>query len=581
MSLIRLDNEPIVFDLSPNGNTRRVMAHWRDFKRKLEQTKGLNSTPPTASSNSLSGVGSPNSLPKSSNTLSKSSGPSIQDLQSQIPSADSGSDFEKMMSVSSVNSKIYGELIPSGNWIEAEKLYNEVISLEVGSQTTNLMSNFGIVLYLQGRVDEGIGQFNRVLNRKDRFAEAEASWFLTRIYRERGEQTLADLYTDKCRKSGGYSTPDFLVDGTDIKGDNPYFVRVIDSIRGRDLRSFIQFLTQSENEFGIQFVGSTFITQSMMGIAGREFHTCRSCQVNQFPDGGSIDPELMASWNRINPGYSCDQCGRNPSNYIPIRPGSGISLVTNADLYCNGSCIGTISITNVDFFEQMVNALSSNSSSEASPLHEQTFENFFNARALDYIKNLPGNGEPIYWGTIENVIEKRWSKDENPFSGFFFGEHGEGVDSETGVDYSKNTRPGKFDVLAYCGVGDQGDCVPLLILTLRKQFVEDSGLFSVKLSQFEMQNIYDIWKNKAKQIASSREVQAYSARSNALIFGSWAENTGMGDAFKNDFKWLALSWISLVEILDANIPKHEGPPAELVHSLRLRGLYSRANSIGL
>jgi len=551
------------------------MTHWRDFKRKLEQSKGSISNPSADLSNPLSGLGLPNDLPKTNATLSKSSGPSIQDLQSNVTPADSGTDFDKLMIVSSLNTKIYSDLIPTGNWIEAEKLYNEVIALDVGPETTNLICNFGIVLYLQGRVDEAIGQFNRALNRADRFAEAEASWFLARIYHERGDQPLADVYAQKCRKSGGYSTPEFLDHGTDMKGDDPFFVRVLNSINGRGLSSFIQFLTQSENEFRIQFVGSTFITQGMMGIAGKQFPSCSSCIVDKLPDSGIVDSEQMASWQRVSPDYSCEQCGRNPSNYITIRPGNGISLVTNADIYCHGSCIGTLSITNLEFFEQMVKELSS----ESGPLNGQTFEKYFNQRTMDYISSIPGNGEPIYWGTLENEIEKRWSNEENPYSAFFFGEHGEGIDSETGVDYSKNTRPGKFDVFAYCDIGDQGDCVPLLILTLRKQFVEDTRFFSVKLDQLEMQNIYDLWKSHARQISQPRDLYDYSAKSNAKVFALWSENTDMGDAFENDYRWLAFSWMRLAEILDEGAPKPEGTTTDIANSLRLRGLFSRAQRV--
>jgi len=549
------------------------MTHWRDLKKNLEAKK-VSASPSEQRSTSIPGVG----LPESSNTVSKS-GPFNNQPQPPSSPVEANSDLDKLMALNSLNSKIYSELIPTGSWHEAEKLYNEAIAFDVGAQTTNLMCNFGIVLYLQGKIDEAIGQFNRALNRKDRYAESEASWFLARVYSERGDDSLSAVYEEKCRKSGGYSTPEFLTQGVDIEGDDPYFVRVIGSIGGKDLHSFIKFLTQSENEFHFQFVGSTFVTQGMMGIAGQEFPSCPSCIVKLLPDEGLVNPEQLSSWNRINPGFNCDQCGRNPSNYIAIRPGNGISLVTNADIYCNGSCIGTLSIPDLDFFETMVKQLSPDTPTEGSPLDVQPFEHYFNSRVFEHINAFPGNGEPIYWGTIENQIEKRWSNAENPFSGFFFGEHGEGIDSLTGVDYSKNTRPGLFDVFAYCGVGEKGDCVPVMILTLRNQFVQDSGFHSVKLDDLEMQNIYDLWKAQPKQIASKRDIQAYSATSNSKIFALWSQNTEMGQAFQNDFVWLSLSWNSLAEILDDNLPKYEGTPSDKAISLRLRGLYSRSNSL--
>jgi hypothetical protein len=53
----------------------------------------------------------------------------------------------------------------------------------------------------------------------------------------------------------------------------------------------------------------------------------------------------------------------------------------------------------------------------------------------------------------------------------------------------------------------------------------------------------------------------------------------MGDAFENDYRWLALSWIRLAEILDEGASKPEGTTTDMANSLSVRGLFSRAQRV--
>jgi tetratricopeptide (TPR) repeat protein len=89
---------------------------------------------------------------------------------------------------------------------------------EVVNQITNAISNLGIFYYRFGLLDKAKEKLIEALQRKDNFAEAEASYFLAKIYNKVGESKKADEYQDRCEKSGGY-TPGWLNDSNDDEND--------------------------------------------------------------------------------------------------------------------------------------------------------------------------------------------------------------------------------------------------------------------------------------------------------------------------------------------------------------------------
>ena len=112
--------------------------------------------------------------------------------------------------VNEINNYIYGYLIPTKSWVEIDLLVKLAASKNVHQQSTNAISNGAVALYLQGRMDEAKEQFQLALDRPDQFAESEASWFLSRIYEETGDEKLAKEYAERCENAGGYSKPSFI-----------------------------------------------------------------------------------------------------------------------------------------------------------------------------------------------------------------------------------------------------------------------------------------------------------------------------------------------------------------------------------
>ena len=123
--------------------------------------------------------------------------------------------------INRLNTLIYSEYLPSKNWEAIDRLYHEYELSDVGEQSTNLMSNYGIALYIQGKVDEAIAQFEKTLDREDQFAESEASWFLAHIYKQVDNVEKWESYKQRCSYSGGYESPDFVEQGQDILVDYP------------------------------------------------------------------------------------------------------------------------------------------------------------------------------------------------------------------------------------------------------------------------------------------------------------------------------------------------------------------------
>ena len=83
-------------------------------------------------------------------------------------------------------------------------LLDQAVRLNIPNESTNALSNWGIVKFEVGNFDEAQKKFELALERTDQYAEAEASFYLAKIHAANGNKDLADLYDSKCQAAGGY-----------------------------------------------------------------------------------------------------------------------------------------------------------------------------------------------------------------------------------------------------------------------------------------------------------------------------------------------------------------------------------------
>jgi tetratricopeptide (TPR) repeat protein len=69
------------------------------------------------------------------------------------------------------------------------------------------MSNMGIAYLMLGSQERAIAAFEAALERADKYAEAEASFFLADIYQRQGKGDLAQEYANRAEEAGGYEAP--------------------------------------------------------------------------------------------------------------------------------------------------------------------------------------------------------------------------------------------------------------------------------------------------------------------------------------------------------------------------------------
>jgi hypothetical protein len=115
---------------------------------------------------------------------------------------------------SSINTFVYVWLLPEQRWDEIDRLLDAAVRLDVKNQSTNAMSNWGISFYMRGEMEIAMELFEKALNRPDGYAEAEASFFLARIWEAGGNAVKSAEYTVRSENAGGYSAPDFLTGST-------------------------------------------------------------------------------------------------------------------------------------------------------------------------------------------------------------------------------------------------------------------------------------------------------------------------------------------------------------------------------
>lgn len=106
--------------------------------------------------------------------------------------------------VNAINSLIYGHMLNSDFKYMVDRLLEAGYLMDVVGQSTNSLSNWGIVKYLRGDIDDAVQTFEMALDRQDNFAEAEASYYLARIWEERGNLAKSQLHRKRCEAAGGY-----------------------------------------------------------------------------------------------------------------------------------------------------------------------------------------------------------------------------------------------------------------------------------------------------------------------------------------------------------------------------------------
>lgn len=103
-----------------------------------------------------------------------------------------------------INSLVFSHLMDSEYYVMIDRLLEAAFLLNVGEESTNALSNWGIAMYKRGEIDEAVSKFEQALGREDKYAEAEASWWLAKIYSELGNAKKSAEFEKRCIEAGGY-----------------------------------------------------------------------------------------------------------------------------------------------------------------------------------------------------------------------------------------------------------------------------------------------------------------------------------------------------------------------------------------
>jgi tetratricopeptide (TPR) repeat protein len=103
-----------------------------------------------------------------------------------------------------INDIIFSFCIPSGEWAVIDSLAQKAVAVDAPDQTTNALSNWGIAKYVQGDSETAKTLFFQALDRADKFAEAEASFYLSKIFEQQGDLKQAKQFRNRCISAGGY-----------------------------------------------------------------------------------------------------------------------------------------------------------------------------------------------------------------------------------------------------------------------------------------------------------------------------------------------------------------------------------------
>lgn len=102
----------------------------------------------------------------------------------------------------------YSWLLNEKNWGLIDQVQSSAEKLGVANEAANVLSNWGIAKYLQGQISEAIELFNRALEDPELLSESEATFYLSKIYAEKGEASKSEVFRQRCIAAGGYATFD-------------------------------------------------------------------------------------------------------------------------------------------------------------------------------------------------------------------------------------------------------------------------------------------------------------------------------------------------------------------------------------
>ena len=103
-----------------------------------------------------------------------------------------------------LNDGIFFSMIPAEAWGGVDFYAPIAFALNVKDQSTNAMSNWGVAYFLQGNFELAKVAFEIALDRDDKFADDEASFYLSKIYEQEGDLLKSEEYRKRCEAAGGY-----------------------------------------------------------------------------------------------------------------------------------------------------------------------------------------------------------------------------------------------------------------------------------------------------------------------------------------------------------------------------------------
>jgi len=105
-----------------------------------------------------------------------------------------------------INSLVFGWLIGEKEWGLIDRLLDTASRLNYGRESFNALSNWGVAKYHQGKLDEALEKFDSALADPEGDTEAEACHYLSKIYRDLGDEAKSLDFQARCDSAGGYSS---------------------------------------------------------------------------------------------------------------------------------------------------------------------------------------------------------------------------------------------------------------------------------------------------------------------------------------------------------------------------------------
>lgn len=105
-----------------------------------------------------------------------------------------------------INTLVFSWLISEKEWDLIDRLLDTAWRLNYGRESFNALSNWGVAKYHQGKLEEAIEKFTSALADPGGDTEAEACHYLSRIYRDLGDEAKSLEFQARCDAAGGYSS---------------------------------------------------------------------------------------------------------------------------------------------------------------------------------------------------------------------------------------------------------------------------------------------------------------------------------------------------------------------------------------